>query len=110
VHTGYERQRDAFRKAAPFLPFGVETVSIPFDGVAMPGYAYRVAPAGQRRAEDRCAGLRSRPVPLCMTAMGAITAEGGGHCEGMGQMLWQQAAFAWLSEAIATGRAGNPGA
>jgi hypothetical protein len=45
-----------------------------------------------------------------MTAMGAITAEGGGHCEGMGQMLWQQAAFAWLSEAIATGRAGNPGA
>jgi hypothetical protein len=35
---------------------------------------------------------------------------GGGHCEGMGQMLWQQAAFAWLSEALATGQAGNPGA
>jgi pimeloyl-ACP methyl ester carboxylesterase len=48
VRTGYQRQRDAFRKAAPFLPFGVEPVSIPFDGAAMPGYAYRVAPAGQR--------------------------------------------------------------
>jgi pimeloyl-ACP methyl ester carboxylesterase len=38
-------------------------------------------------------------------------AEGaGGHCEGMGQMLWQQAAFAWLSEALATGQARNSGA
>jgi hypothetical protein len=35
---------------------------------------------------------------------------GGGHCEGMGEMLWQQAAFAWLSGALATGQAGNPGA
>jgi Esterase FrsA-like len=29
-------------------------------------------------------------------------AEGaGGHCEGMGQRVWQQAAFSWLSEVIA---------
>jgi pimeloyl-ACP methyl ester carboxylesterase len=48
VRTGYERQRDAFRNAAPFLPFGVEPVSIPFGGAAMPGYAYRVAAGGQR--------------------------------------------------------------
>jgi hypothetical protein len=36
VQTGYERQRDAFRKAASFLPFSVEPVSIPFDDAAMP--------------------------------------------------------------------------
>jgi pimeloyl-ACP methyl ester carboxylesterase len=48
VCIGYERQRDTFRKAAPFLPFGVEPVSIPFDGAVMPGYAYRVTPGRQR--------------------------------------------------------------
>jgi pimeloyl-ACP methyl ester carboxylesterase len=48
VHAGYERQRDAFRKAARFLPFGVDPVSIPFDGAAMPGYAYRAVPGHQR--------------------------------------------------------------
>jgi pimeloyl-ACP methyl ester carboxylesterase len=26
---------------------------------------------------------------------------GGGHCEGMGQQLWQQTAFSWLSEIAA---------
>jgi hypothetical protein len=34
-------------------------------------------------------------------------AEGaGGHCEGMGQRIWQQAAFSWLSE-IAAGLTGS---
>jgi pimeloyl-ACP methyl ester carboxylesterase len=28
-------------------------------------------------------------------------AGGGGHCEGMGQRLWQQAAFSWLGDIIA---------
>jgi pimeloyl-ACP methyl ester carboxylesterase len=38
-------------------------------------------------------------------------AEGaGGHCEGMGQRLWQQAAFSWLSQVVAGGQGGNPGA
>jgi pimeloyl-ACP methyl ester carboxylesterase len=48
VHTGYERQREAFGKAARFLPFGVESVSIPYDPAPMPGYVFRAA-AGARR-------------------------------------------------------------
>lgn len=28
------------------------------------------------------------------------SAGGGGHCEGMGQHLWQQAAFSWLSQSL----------
>jgi hypothetical protein len=28
---------------------------------------------------------------------------GGGHCEGMGQRLWEQAAFSWLSGVVAGG-------
>lgn len=29
-------------------------------------------------------------------------AEGaGGHCEGLGQLVWQQTAFSWLSEIMA---------
>jgi len=35
---------------------------------------------------------------------------GGGHCEGMGQRLWQQAAFSWLGQVMAGGQGGNPGA
>src|ERR1022692_107407 len=41
VRTGYERQRDAFRRAAPFVPFHIEGVSIPWSGVPMPGYLLR---------------------------------------------------------------------
>jgi pimeloyl-ACP methyl ester carboxylesterase len=48
VRTGYERQRDAFRRAAPFLPYGIEPVSIPFTGSPMPGYVYRAGDAGPR--------------------------------------------------------------
>jgi hypothetical protein len=221
VRTGYERQRDAFRKAAPFLPFGVEPAPIPFDGAAMPGYAYRVAPGGQRPtvlvtggfdgtaeelykygvtaaleagwnavawdgpgqggmlvehgvamrpdfeavltavvdwtleqrdfADPRRLMLVGRSLGCYLAPCGAsgepriaalatlvtegegdfasqshtlfdaltcpkqyrefAAAEGaGGHCEGMGQMLWQQASFAWLSETLATGQAGNSGA
>jgi hypothetical protein len=33
---------------------------------------------------------------------------GGGHCEEMGQRLWQQAAFSWLSEVVVGGRAETP--
>ena len=46
-------RRDAFRKAAPFLPFGVEPVSIPFDGTwRMPGYGVPGG-AGPRRSPAR---------------------------------------------------------
>ena len=48
VRTGYERQRDAFRMAAPFLPFAAEPVSIPFGPVPMPGYVFRPASGGRR--------------------------------------------------------------
>jgi pimeloyl-ACP methyl ester carboxylesterase len=48
VRTGYERHRDAFRRAAPFLPYRVEPVSIPFTGAPMPGYLYRAAAEGPR--------------------------------------------------------------
>ena len=44
VQTGYERQRDAFLKAAPFLPFHVDALSIAFAPVPMPGYVFRPAP------------------------------------------------------------------
>jgi hypothetical protein len=37
VRTGYRRQREAFRRAAPLLPFDVEAVAIPFRPVPMPG-------------------------------------------------------------------------
>ncbi len=43
VRSGYERQRDAFRKAMPYLPFRVETLSIPFSPVPMPGHMFRPA-------------------------------------------------------------------
>jgi|CZKW01.1.fsa_nt_gi pimeloyl-ACP methyl ester carboxylesterase len=43
VITGYQRQRAAFRQAAPFLPFRVEALSIPFTPVPMPGYLFRPA-------------------------------------------------------------------
>jgi pimeloyl-ACP methyl ester carboxylesterase len=48
VHTGYERQRAAFGKAASLLPFGVEPVSIPYDPDPMPGYVFRAAAGVQR--------------------------------------------------------------
>jgi hypothetical protein len=48
VRTGYRRQREAFRKAAPFLPYRVEAVAIPFAPAPMPGYAFRAAPGGPR--------------------------------------------------------------
>jgi pimeloyl-ACP methyl ester carboxylesterase len=44
VRTGYQRQREAFRKAAPFLPYQVEAVAIPFAPAPLPGYAFRAAP------------------------------------------------------------------
>ncbi len=49
VLAGYQRQRDAFRQAAPFLPFSVESVSVPFTTVAMPGYLFRPAPQTAER-------------------------------------------------------------
>ncbi|HTS98190.1 MAG TPA: alpha/beta hydrolase [Streptosporangiaceae bacterium] len=48
VRTGYRRQREAFRKAGPFLPFTVEAVAIPFRPVPMPGYVFRPASGGPR--------------------------------------------------------------
>lgn len=48
VRSGYERQREAFRLAAPFLPFEVEAVSIPFRPAPMPGYVFRPASGGRR--------------------------------------------------------------
>jgi hypothetical protein len=46
IRSGYERQRDAFRKAMPSFPFHVEAVSIPFSPVPMPGYMFRSAHGG----------------------------------------------------------------
>lgn len=44
------RQRDAFRRAIPHLDARVDVVSIPFEGIELPGYHYRVADDGRRRA------------------------------------------------------------
>jgi pimeloyl-ACP methyl ester carboxylesterase len=48
VRTGYRRQREAFRRAAPLLPFDVEAVAIPFRPVPMPGYVFRPGDGGRR--------------------------------------------------------------
>ncbi len=34
---------------------------------------------------------------------------GGGHCEEMGQRLWQQVAFSWLSAIVARGQPDQAG-
>ncbi|QAY72666.1 alpha/beta fold hydrolase [Agromyces protaetiae] len=44
-----ERQRDAFRRAIAHFTTPVEPVEIPFEGITMPGYHYRVADDGMRR-------------------------------------------------------------
>jgi alpha-beta hydrolase superfamily lysophospholipase len=44
------RQRDAFRRAIPHLSAIVEPVEIPFEGITLPGYHYRVADDGRQRA------------------------------------------------------------
>ena len=44
------RQRDAFRRAIPYLSAHVETVEIPFEAIALPGYYYRVADDDATRA------------------------------------------------------------
>lgn len=49
VVTGYERQRAAFRKAAPYLPCQVDELAIPFGPAPLPGYLFRPLPDGQQR-------------------------------------------------------------
>lgn len=44
------RQRDAFRRAIPHLDAVVAPVEIPFEGITLPGYHFRVADDGERRA------------------------------------------------------------
>jgi alpha-beta hydrolase superfamily lysophospholipase len=44
------RQRDAFRRAIPHQRAVIEPVEIPFEGITLPGYHYRVADDGGRRA------------------------------------------------------------
>jgi pimeloyl-ACP methyl ester carboxylesterase len=48
VRTGYRRQREAFRLAAPLLPYRVEAVAIPFTPAPMPGYVFRPGDGGRR--------------------------------------------------------------
>lgn len=43
------RQREAFRRALAHFPNPVEVVEIPFEGITLPGYHYRVADDGMRR-------------------------------------------------------------
>lgn len=45
-----DRQREAFRRAIPHLRAVVEPVDIPFGSITLPGYHYRVAGDGARRA------------------------------------------------------------
>lgn len=44
------RQREAFRRAVPHLDAHVEVVEIPFEGLTLPGYRFRVADDDRRRA------------------------------------------------------------
>lgn len=44
------QQTDAFRKAIPHMTAHIERVEIPFEGATFPGYHYRVADDGVRRA------------------------------------------------------------
>ena len=43
------RQRDAFRRALAHFSNPVDVVEIPFEGILLPGYHFRVADDGQRR-------------------------------------------------------------
>ncbi|MEN2741146.1 alpha/beta fold hydrolase [Microbacterium sp. X-17] len=43
------RQRDAFRRAIPHQSAVIVPVEIPFDGIMLPGYHYRVADDGRQR-------------------------------------------------------------
>jgi alpha-beta hydrolase superfamily lysophospholipase len=45
-----DRQREAFRRAIPRLDAHVEIVEIPFESMTLPGYYYRGADDGARRA------------------------------------------------------------
>ncbi len=49
VRIGHAQQREAFRRAVPFLPFGVEELTIDFGPVPLSGYVYRSAQAADRR-------------------------------------------------------------
>ena len=44
------RQRDAFRRAIVHFRTPVEPIEIPFEGIALPGYHFRAADDGARRA------------------------------------------------------------
>lgn len=44
------RQREAFRRALAYFPNPVDIVEIPFEGIVLPGYLYRVADDGKSRA------------------------------------------------------------
>lgn len=44
------RQRDAFRRALTHFTHPVDIVEIPFEGITLPGYHYRVADDGKRRS------------------------------------------------------------
>lgn len=43
------RQRDAFRRALPHFRHPVDVVEIPFEGISLPGYHFRVADDRRRR-------------------------------------------------------------
>jgi pimeloyl-ACP methyl ester carboxylesterase len=47
--TSYDRQRDAFHQAIALFETPVETVSIPFEGHALPGYFFAVDDSGKPR-------------------------------------------------------------
>ena len=48
--SSIRRQRDAFRRALVHLRTPVEAVEIPFESIVLPGYHFRVADDGRRRA------------------------------------------------------------
>jgi dienelactone hydrolase len=49
VEAGWERQAEAFRKAAALFPVPIAPVAIPYLGTTLPGYFYRGGAAGEPR-------------------------------------------------------------
>jgi hypothetical protein len=48
AYEAWKMSRDCFVKAAPYLPFPVEAVEVPFEGTTLPGYYIRGGSGGSR--------------------------------------------------------------